>query len=486
MKNVILFSDTVPPVILKEALLAAGFRLRGFYTFPIHQWPRLKFRNVITEIRIGFCCLTQWIIIHCGLFFSSFHLFYYTQSDKENGIFQAIVAFKKAFNLPKAPVHISDLSRNYAFRRKRFFLVGAPGSGNMIFLRICGEILKQRASRPFSAEADPIGEFLQRQALLYMAFVKFRIQEALKPYYISDAVGPEGFGRCYYSGNVFRTKAPKSKVKTEIGGIMIGALPLNHQAWANPLHSCHLNLSTKDIDLFHKSNTDVIQIIRHPLDNLLSITSKIAFDCAPTASAHLREVWIRKLLNTEGWFITLFEAIRKYYENVLDNKPLVKLIKYEGLFENPKETIVEMASYLQESISADLALNLWASSASKRLNGGPGHRWKPGCEKWIRFIPRKYQGLFQSSNLKEICCELGYDTPNFSRLPVYDDVSIPNESNEVLALKEIHYYILINKQPYFKHPNIRLFEDPITGLKVGGLSSHVNAVRKMVENGALF
>ena len=81
---------------------------------------------------------------------------------------------------------------------------------------------------------------------------------------------------------------------------------------------------------------------------------------------------------------------------------------------------------------------------------------------------------------------LDYDTPDFSQLPIPNKAFIPQASDERLALEEIRYYFLINKQPYFKHPNVKLFEDPITGLKIGGLSSHVNAVRKMVENGALF
>jgi hypothetical protein len=484
LKDVILFSDTVPPVILKQALLAAGFRLRGFYIFRRHRWPRFKFRNVITEIRIGFCCLTQCIFSPLVLFFSSFPLFFYTQSDKENGILQAIVALKKTFNLPKAPAHISDLSRNYSYRKKRFFCVGAPGSGNMIFLAISNKILNNAGPHQERIEPDPVGHFLQSQALLYMEFVKSRLRAALKPFLISDSIGPEGFGRCFFAGLVSREKTARTKPSPDFL-FLASDLPLNHQAWANPLHTSHANLSMQDLLLFRKNNTDVIQIIRHPLDNLLSITSKIAIKCAPLSSLGGREVWIEKLLNTEPWFYSLFEAIENYYKNVCENRNLVKIIKYEALFQNPKETIQKLASYFQRFISDTEASEMFSLLVSKDL-AGDGHRWKPGPDKWKRYIPRKYSEYLDRSNLKKLCRMLDYDAPDFANLHTRKCSPAPKASSEVLALEEIRYYFLINKQPFFKHPNIKLFEDPVTGIKVGGLGSHVNAVRKMFVDGTLF
>jgi hypothetical protein len=487
VKDIILFADTLPSFILKEALKATGFRLRNFHFFRPHQWPRVNLESV------GFAIQLKLLVLYRKIFFRSSssdnpHVFFHTQSEKESdyegsGLSESLAKIKKSLKLSKVPAHISNLSRNYSFQKKRFFAVGAPGSGNMIFSRICSEILKLRDLNSTSPKTDSIGLFFEKQSLCYMAFVRARFRAALKPFLIADSIGPEGFGHCFYQATVSRDKLKKGG-DGEILEFFSSALPLNHQSWANPVHTSHASLSMQDLKEFRLTNTDVIQVVRHPLDNLLSIVSKIAFYSAPSSLA-LRDAVISKLLNTDPWFYTLFDAIQAYYENICKNRELINIIKYEDLFENPKTTTQKMATYLRRSISEDEASKIFSSLASKSFVEN-GHRWKPGSDKWKRYIPRKYQSFLDRSNLRKVCQILDYDTPDFSQLPIPIKAFVPQSSNERLALEEIRYYILINKQPYFKHPDIKLFEDPVTGLKVGGLSSHVNAVRKMVENGALF
>ncbi len=488
MKDVILFADTLPSFILQKALKATGIRLRSFHFFRPLQLPCVNLES------IGFAIQLMLLYLSRKLFFRSSssgnpYVFFYAQSEKESyyegkDLLEVFANIKKSLQLSKAPLHISELSRFYQFRRKRFFTVGAPGSGNMIFSEISNKLLNTAGSHPRKPEPDPVGRFLQRQALLYMAFVRARLRNALRPFLISDSIGPEGFGRCFFAADVSKGKVAKSQLSRDYI-FLASALPLNHQAWANPLHTSHAKLSKQDLLFFRNTNTDVIQIVRHPLDNLLSITSKIAFRCVPPTSVGGRQVWIEKLLNTEQWFYTLFEAIQSYYENVCENRRLLKIIKYESLYGNPKESVQKMASYLQCSISATEATKMFSLLAQKELAQN-GHRWEPGFDKWKRYIPRKYHAYLKRSNLMNICGMLDYGAPDLSHLPILKKAPAPEVSSEFLALEEIRYYILINKQPYFKHPNIKLFEDPITGLKVGGLSSHVNAVRKMVENGPLF
>lgn len=487
MKNIILFADTLPSFILKKALKATGFRLHSFHFFRPLQWPRLSLKS------FGFAIQLIILYLFRKIFFWSSssdkpYVFFYAQSEKEsffegNGLLEAFANIKKSLQLSKAPAHISNLSRNYSFQKKRFFAVGAPGSGNMIFLHICMEILKLGDLTPNCLKRDLVGDFFEKQSLLYMAFVRARFRAALKPFLIADSIGPEGFGHCFYQATVSKNKLKKSGDDGFLE-FFASALPLNYQSWANPIHTSHSILSMQDLKQFRLINTDVIHIIRHPLDNLLSIVSKIAFYSAPS-SLRAREDVISKLLNTDAWFYTLFDAIQAYYENVCKNKEAMKIIKYEDLLENPKTTTQKIATYLRRSISEDEASKIFSSLASKTFVEN-GHRWKPGSDKWKRYIPRKYQSFLDRSNLRTVCQILDYDTPDFSQLPISSRAFVPQTSNERLALEEIRYYFLIDKQPYFKHKNIRLFEDPITGLKVGGLSSHVNAVRKMAENCRLF
>ena len=487
MKDIILFADTLPSFILKKALKATGFRLRSFYFLRPHQWPRVNLESIGFAIQLILLDLSRKIFFRSSSSDNP-HVFFYAQSEKESyyegkGLLEAFANIKKSLQLSKVPAHISNLSRNYSFQKKRFFAVGAPGSGNMIFSHICMEILKFRALDSTSPKTDSVGHFFEKQSLFYMAFVRACLRLALKPFLIADSIGPEGFGHCFYQATVSKNKLKKGG-DDGILEFFVSALPLNHQSWANPIHSSHAKLLIQDLKEFRLTNTDVIQIVRHPLDNLLSIVSKIAFYSAPS-SLGLRDVVISKLLNTDPWFYTLFDAIQAYYENICKNRELMNIIKYEDLFENPKRTTQKMATYLRRSISDDEASKIYSSLASKTFVGN-GHRWKPGSDKWKRYIPRKYQSFLDRSNLRKVCQMLDYDTPDFSQLPIPNRAFIPQASNERLALEEIRYYILINKQPFFEHPNIRLFEDPITGLKIGGLSSHVNAVRKMVENRALF
>ena len=487
MKDVVLLSDTIPSVILQKALTATGFRLREFHLFRRFQWPPINLRSLGTAIRLGFLYASQRIFLRSNSSDNP-HVFFYAQSEKESdyeggGLSEALANAKKSHHLSKVPAHISHLSGNYSFQKKRFFAVGAPGSGNMIFSRICSEILKLRDLNSTSPKTDSIGRFFEKQSLCYMAFVRARFRAALKPFLIADSIGPEGFGHCFYQATVSRDKLKKGG-DGEILEFFSSALPLNHQSWANPIHTSHASLLMQDLKHFRLTNTDVIQIVRHPLDNLLSIVSKIAFYSAPS-SLVLRDAIISRLLNTDPWFYTLFDAIQEYYENICRNRELMKIIKYEDLFENPKRTTQKMATYLRRSISEDEASKIYSSLANKRFVEN-GHRWKPGFDKWKRYIPRKYESYLDRSNLSKVCHILDYDSPDFSQLPNLEDSFVPPASNERLALEEIRYYFLINKQPYFKHPNIKLIEDPVTGIKVGGLGSHVNAVRRMFEDGSLF
>lgn len=487
MKDIILFADTLPSFILREALKATGFRLRNFHFFRPHQWPRVNLESV------GFAIQLKLLVLYRKIFFRSSssdnpHVFFHTQSEKESdyegsGLSESLAKIKKSLKLSKVPAHISNLSRNYSFQKKRFFAVGAPGSGNMIFSHICMEILKFTALDPTSPKTDFVGHFFEKQSLFYMALVRACLRTALKPFLIADSIGPEGFGHCFFQATVSKNKLKKGG-DDGILEFFVSALPLNHQSWANPIHSSHAKLLIQDLKEFRLTNTDVIHIVRHPLDNLLSIVSKIAFYSAPS-SLVLRDAVISKLLNTDPWFYTLFDSIQAYYENICKNRELIKIIKYEDLFESPKRTTQKMATYLRRSISEDEASKIYSSLASKTFVEN-GHRWKPGSDKWKRYIPRKYQSFLDRSNLKKVCQILDYDTPDFSQLPIFKHSYVPQASNERLALEEIRYYFLINKQPYFKHPNIKLFEDPVTGLKVGGLSSHVNAVRKILKDGSLF
>jgi len=487
VKDVVLLSDTIPSVILQKALTATGFRLREFHLFRRFQWPPINLRSLGTAIQLGFLYVSQRIFSRSNSSDNP-HVFFYAQSEKErdyegSGLSESLAKIKKSLRLSKVPAHISNLSRNYSFQKKRFFAVGAPGSGNMIFSHICMEILKLRALDSTSPKNDSVGHFFEKQSLFYRAFVRACLRTALKPFLIADSIGPEGFGHCFYQATVSKNKLKKGG-DDEILEFFVSALPLNHQSWANPIHSSHAKLLIQDLKEFRLTNTDVIQVVRHPLDNLLSIVSKIAFYSA-TSSLVVRDAVISKLLNTDPWFYTLFDAIQAYYENICKNRELMKIIKYEDLFENPKRTTQKMATYLRRSISEVEASKIYSSLANKTFVEN-GHRWKPGSDKWKRYIPRKYQSFLDRSNLRKVCQILDYDAPDFSDLPIPNRAFVPQASNERLALEEIRYYILINKQPYFKHPNIRLFEDPVTGLKIGGLSSHVNAVRKTVENGALF
>lgn len=487
MKDAVVFTDTVPPIILRTALKASGFRLRGFHFFRHFRWPRINLGNILSVFQAGFLYASQMLRPRPRSLISP-QLFFYSQCNDESGyarddFLQSLLSLKSSLKLSKLPAHISELSKNYPFQKRRFFAVGAPGSGNMIFLRICNEILGLRDFNQERSKNDAVGKFFEKQALFYMAFVRARIRAALKPFLICDSIGPEGFGRCFYQAEVSR-KILKKDSNGESFEFFISGLPLKHQCWANPLHSSHSCLPARDLEEFDRSNMSVIHIIRHPLDNLLSIVSKVAFYLAPSSLRH-RDVFIFRLLNTEPWFFSLFDALLKHYENICDNLQSLKIIKYEDLYQDPGGVVRRLSIFLNKPIPTEVGANIWRRLGNQHFSA-KGHRWKPGVGKWKFYIPRKYRDYFDQSNLRELCRALGYDFPDFTRLSTRRVSSMPKNSNQRLALEEIRYYFLIKKRPYFRNAKIKLHECAVSELKIGGLSSQVERVCRMFENESLF
>ena len=190
-----------------------------------------------------------------------------------------------------------------------------------------------------------------------------------------------------------------------------GNLNIDHQnayratvrayAWANPWTSSHEPLSSEALAFFGKQGLNIIQILRNPMDIMVSNAAKM------TSFAGQR--CPQFLLNDRRWVADMTDVLATYARGILRRGNRCHTIRYETLLEKPAEVIQGLAHFVGIDLGPDDCREIWSSVDRQTLSDDIGHFWEPGEGKWRDFIPPHMADVICAPEMIDLWRRMGYD-----------------------------------------------------------------------------
>jgi hypothetical protein len=381
-------------------------------------------------------------------------------------------------------LHPSALAELRAFRRRTYLVAGSPGSGNMIVQRYIAEIL-ERARATSASPQGPLESILSSYAISHWQMMG----EALSLYFEDDGLvdyagGPSGFGLL----NLFVTLQPNQEragcARTPSDLVCIGGIRGWHHAWANPFHGSHEALTRTAASTYGSRNVSCIQVVRHPLDVLVSVAGKVLFRSLGARAVEggaTRIKAVQSLMKYPDWVNSMIDALEEYYAIIAETASELHIVKYEELLSNPTVAVARLSGFLEVDISPNQVDEIVKKWSDKAAGFGPGHRWDPRAGKWKQFLSSRLASRLVGSRLHSAARELGYD---FSA----DDFAGPDEVDDVIQLdsgtiaqEEGLYWMLVG-QRCVEENGRTFFRQSDSGLTLSGPSSVEGAADRIITS----
>lgn len=384
-----------------------------------------------------------------------------------NSVGRLLSYAREVLGLTGDVLHPVVLCDRYSNPHKRFAVIGFPGSGNMIVQNICQELLPS-SGHPIWAR-DPLSAKLTSYALSYWGSLREQIAHAFDNDDCPQVVaGPTHmrYGNFYLS------------MRDHPIEVFVAGLPQRSHVWANPWHSGHEPLTAKTLEHFSEQNFHLLQILRHPLDLVVSNAAKITV----ASGERVPEL----LLQNDDWMEGMLQAVEVYYAGIAENQNAsgVTLLRYEALMADPVRTIMQLAELLGVECAESGAGAIW-SALSNRPLAGAGHKWAPGAGKWRTFIPRRFVDRIRASRLREYAEAVGYrfEATDFegSRDAIPENVC----NDMYLAWEDGRWEVITGKPRALVHSDVCRVHDEESGLLALGARQYELAIDRLVQSSDL-
>jgi hypothetical protein len=339
-------------------------------------------------------------------------------------------------------LHPGFLADFYRSPNRRFAIIGFPGSGNMIFQNICSA-LSPAPSVPIWA-ADPLSAAVSQFALSYWfslsAFLSGAFDEAGR---WQDAAAPSHM----------RNGAIYIDLRDRASPAVVAGLPQRSYVWSNPWHTSHEPLTDHSLKFFAEQNFQVIQILRHPLDVIVSNAAKI------TALSGDRAPQV--LLQNDDWVAAMLASVGEYYEHMNDHHTSneVEFLRYEELLASPNAVIRRLASILGVECNEAKADEIWAALGKATLSQDRGHRWDPRAGKWREFISPRFAKRIVESPLCKYARNFGYEIHEESFTGQRAAVPVHKSDIFDIAWQDARWESSTGKQPAILHADVYRVHD---------------------------
>lgn len=301
--------------------------------------------------------------------------------------------FKKAINHLRNTLHLTNqilhptfLCDYYKSDQQRYHLRGFPGSGNMVFQTILDQILR---SDEFTIKYKP--DRLHTLMVEYAFSYWLSLTHELNDLYDSSEITSK-----ITSPKYIKTTSYAISLKDKDPGLpQFDGFPCHAYVWSNPWGGDHSPLTTESIDFFESQRFLNIQLLRHPLDVLISNANKAV--CTSQYS-------VNDILKNDIWFNEILTQITEYYTLIVKNKKKVHVTKYEDLMDNPITTIQHFSTILGSTLPAATCEQIWKSVDGAKLSS----YWQPGKNKWKKYLTIRHKEAITASGLINIAQDLGY------------------------------------------------------------------------------
>jgi len=184
-------------------------------------------------------------------------------------------------------------------------------------------------------------------------------------------------------------------------------------------------LPTKEsIDFYKKKKFKQILVIRHPLENMLSILRK-----------NTDLLGLDKVINRYPDLLNSYvQPISIFYKHVLKNMDDLYVVKYEDVISSPIDTLYKLANHLNLPVDKEKIRTWWDKNGFKNLTkDNRPHFMGGGNDKWKQSFPQSTFDIFENSGMIQISNILGYSA-NYN-----DFISDTHVGEDVDPLQVLYY-----------------------------------------------
>lgn len=353
---------------------------------------------------------------------------------------------RNKLNLSGPILHPAFLGDFHSNPKRRYAIIGFPGSGNMILQHICSRLMPPPPAPIWAA--DPLSAAVSQFALCYWYSLGN---------YLASQFDDVGRWHDVAAPSHLRYGAIYIALRNQISPAVIAGLPQRSYIWSNPWHTSHEPLTDKALSFFSEQNIRVLQIVRHPLDLIVSNAAKI------TAAAGDRAPQL--LLQVDTWMEGMLQTIEAYYAAMVKHRQAkgVTFLQYADLLADPIVTIRRVADFLDVDVNDQESEVIWSDLKGSRLSG-EGHFWDPRSGKWREFIPLRFAERIIGSPLHEYAKSFGFDFSEKDFIGSRADVQSYAADLFNIAWQDARWESSTGKQPAISHPDVYRAHDQELGL----------------------
>jgi hypothetical protein len=338
------------------------------------------------------------------------------------------------------PLHLAALCDLFQFPGTRHLLTGLASSGNMVFQRVLEGLLQQQTTAPV-LERDPKNHLLASFALNHLESIRTVFCEFISDVSVNEVLASGthlNFGQCL--------------VQKDDQYCAISGLPLRSYAWGGRWTSSHEPIKAQTADFYRKQGYEVVYILRHPLDVIVSNAAKLSTVVPGKRRPELA-------LGNLQWFSDIVRTVGKHYEHLGEHGADLKCVRYEALIADPDKEISRLAAFLDVETSASLRESIWKSVDGVPI-AGRQHFWDPRAGKWKEFLGPQHREIVFASSLPELARRFGYamEPADFGGSLVREDSlgSVEPEALDRLAWIDAILEIPIGKPTTFAGDLVRV------------------------------
>jgi len=366
---------------------------------------------------------------------------------RERDLFRDAFFYGRGVVKLKGPIiHPAVFADHYRSPHRRFQLIAFPGSGNTVVQAVFSQLTE--AGLPAYTAPDDLASRQISQYCYHYYFSLYNLVSSLFDLH----------GRWRADGAPSHTRY--GGVYVPIGGernkVSVSGLPQRAYTWAQRWNGSHEPLTAKAIQFFAEQNFQIIQILRHPLDLIVTNAAKI------TSLSGNREPSL--LIQNEEWMTSMLDVLEGYFKGISEHHTEVDCVKYEDLLADPARTIRQLANIIDADVSDETIAGIWNGVKGRILSGDAGHYWNPSAGKWMQYIPARYADRIMASPLREYAARLGYriEREMFKGDAVFTPSGRCSELD--LAWQDARWEAPTGKQPGLRHPDLYRVHDAGLGL----------------------
>ena len=327
---------------------------------------------------------------------------------------------------------------------RRAVVNGFPGAGNVLAERICSALLRnsglsneQPRIRGGNQTHDE-GSRIERAFGSRLTWLLSRLPAALP----RDRVWESFFSHGATGSVVF-------VAIHDPDFLLVSGLELN--AYINTaVHATHELPSRGSYAFYAEQSLEILPVVRHPLDILVSFASKLSLSlaqrvstAAATAGISPRDIVCRARLASDTWLFDYATLLRRFYEPIAEMAGHWGPVRYEDALEDPVGYVAALARRLSVGAANDVVAGIAGMINHQEFD--PGHFNRPAIGKWRRHLSARQIQLLRPTGLFEVFSAFGYEDQStdgsLGELQASNPVQIPVASRSPIDPLRDHQYL---------------------------------------------